>query len=80
MYFAVKQDVSLIITHLTITSSIKDLKFKSKLKIIKIKAIIEMLWDLHHKKVMDLLEGVHRRATNMLRELDDLSHEGRLKE
>ncbi|KAK4832857.1 hypothetical protein QYF61_025953 [Mycteria americana] len=38
------------------------------------------LWDSHHKKDMDLLERVPRRDTKMIRELEHLSYEDRLKE
>jgi len=38
------------------------------------------LWNPQHKKDMDLLEMVQRRATNMLREMEHLSYENRLRE
>ncbi|KAM9656215.1 uncharacterized protein ACIBXB_008700 [Morphnus guianensis] len=38
------------------------------------------LWDPQHKKEMDLLERVQRRATKMIRGLEHLSCEGRLRE
>jgi len=38
------------------------------------------LWSPQHKKDMDLLERVQRRATNMIRGLENLSYEERLRE
>ncbi|KFQ63117.1 hypothetical protein N334_14364, partial [Pelecanus crispus] len=38
------------------------------------------LWSPQHKKDMDLLEGVQRRVTKMIRGLDHLSYEDRLRE
>ncbi|PKU38308.1 hypothetical protein llap_11386 [Limosa lapponica baueri] len=38
------------------------------------------LWDFQHKKDMDLLEQVQRRATKMIRGLEHLSYEDRLRE
>ena len=38
------------------------------------------LWGLQHKKDMDLLERVQRRAMKMIRELEHLSYENRLRE
>ncbi|KFQ81755.1 hypothetical protein N337_12321, partial [Phoenicopterus ruber ruber] len=38
------------------------------------------LWDLQHKKDMDLLERVQRRATKMIRGMEHLSCEGSLRE
>ncbi|KAK4826734.1 hypothetical protein QYF61_010987 [Mycteria americana] len=38
------------------------------------------LWGTQHKKDMDLLERVQRRATNMIRGLEHLSYKNRLKE
>ncbi|PKU48617.1 hypothetical protein llap_1069 [Limosa lapponica baueri] len=38
------------------------------------------LWSSQHRKEMDLLEWVQRRATEMIRGLEHLSHENRLKE
>ncbi|GAB0186615.1 mitochondrial enolase superfamily member 1 [Grus japonensis] len=38
------------------------------------------LWGLQHKKDMDLLEQVHRRATKLIRGLEHLSYEDRLRE
>jgi len=38
------------------------------------------LWSPQHRKDMDLLEGVQRRATKIFRELEHLSYEERLSE
>ncbi|PKU40302.1 hypothetical protein llap_9391 [Limosa lapponica baueri] len=38
------------------------------------------LWSPQHKKDMDLLDRVQQRATNMIRGLEDLSYENRLRE
>jgi len=38
------------------------------------------LWSLQHRKYMDLLEQVQRRATKMLRGLEHLSYEERLRQ
>jgi len=38
------------------------------------------LWSPQHRKDMDLLEWVQRRDTNMIRGLEHLSHEDRLRE
>jgi len=38
------------------------------------------LWSPQHKKDMDLLKGIQRRATKMIRELEHLSYEERLRE
>jgi len=38
------------------------------------------LWSPQHRKDMDLLEGVQTRATKMIRELEQLSYEERLRE
>jgi len=38
------------------------------------------LWSLQHKKDMDLLERVQRRATKMIRGLEHFSYENRLRE
>ncbi|KFR04910.1 hypothetical protein Y956_04698, partial [Nipponia nippon] len=38
------------------------------------------LWSLQHRKDMDLLEWVQRRATKMIRRLEHLSYEERLRE
>jgi len=38
------------------------------------------LWSLQHRKDMDALERVQRRATNMIRGLEHLSYEDRLRE
>jgi len=38
------------------------------------------LWSPQHRKDMELLEQVHRRATKMIRELEHLSYEDRLRE
>ena len=38
------------------------------------------LWSHQHKKDMDLLEGVHRRAMKMTRRLELLSYADRLRE
>ncbi|PKU45884.1 hypothetical protein llap_3826 [Limosa lapponica baueri] len=38
------------------------------------------LWGLHHKKDMDLLEKVQKRATKMIKGLEHLSYEDRLRE
>jgi len=38
------------------------------------------LWSPQHRKDMDLLERVQRRATKMIRGLDHLSYEERLRE
>jgi len=38
------------------------------------------LWGLQHKKDVDLLEGVQRRATKMIKGLEHLSYEDRLRE
>ncbi|PKU37609.1 reverse hypothetical protein [Limosa lapponica baueri] len=38
------------------------------------------LWSLQHKKEMDMLERVQRRATKMIRRLEHLSYEDRLRE
>ncbi|PKU37047.1 hypothetical protein llap_12652 [Limosa lapponica baueri] len=38
------------------------------------------LWSLQHKKDMDLLEWVQQRATKMIRGMEHLSYEDRLRE
>jgi len=38
------------------------------------------LWSPQHKKVMELLERIQRRATKMMRGLEHLSYEDRLRE
>jgi len=38
------------------------------------------LWNPQHKKDMELLERVQRRATNMIRELEHFCYEERLRE
>ncbi|KAK4818303.1 hypothetical protein QYF61_010765 [Mycteria americana] len=38
------------------------------------------LWSLQHRKDMDLLEQVQRRATKMIRGVEHLSYEERLRE
>jgi len=38
------------------------------------------LWSLQHRKDMDLLEQVQRRATKMIRQMEHLSYEERLRE
>jgi len=38
------------------------------------------LWSPQHKKDMELLERVQRRATKMIRRLEHLSYEDRLRE
>ena len=38
------------------------------------------LWDLQHKNDMDMLEQVQRRATEMIRGMEHLSYEDRLRE
>jgi len=37
------------------------------------------LWSPQHRKDVDLLEWVHRRATEMIRGMEHLSSEGRLR-
>ena len=37
-------------------------------------------WDSQHRKDVELLERVHKRATEMIRGLEQLSYEDRLKE